>query len=144
MASGTGTTSWPAPGYAFRVVGIHKAHLNAQGGEDVLELGVGPTVEVAGGNDVVARLSEIDDRIEDRRGAGGDGESRRSTFESGDALFQHIVCRVHQARVDVSKFTQGEEVGGVFGAVEYIGTGAVNRNRAGMRRSDHTRWQPER
>ena len=74
---------------------------------------------------------EVDDRVEDRRGAGGDGEPGGAAFERGDALFEHVVGGVHQAGVDVAEFLEGEEIGGVLGAVEDVGGGAVDRHGAG-------------
>ena len=119
-------------GEVFRVVGIDEAHLDAERGQDVVELGVGAAVEVAGGDDVVAGLGEVDDGVEDGGGAGGDGEAGGAAFERGDALFEHVVGGVHQAGVDVAEFAQGEQVGGVLGAVEHVGGGAVDRHRAGV------------
>ena len=36
------------------ITGIHKADLNAEGGQDIGELRVGAAVEIAGGDDVIA------------------------------------------------------------------------------------------
>ena len=115
------------------IVGIDEAHLDAEVRQDVLELGVGAAVEVSGGNDVVARLGEVDDRVEDRAGAGshGHGAEFGRAFEQGNAFFKHLGGRVGQPGVDVSEFLQGEEIGRLFGAVEHERAGAVEWHRGG-------------
>lgn len=71
------------------VLGIDKADFDAEGGEDVFELGISAAVEVLGGDDVIAGLGEVDDGVEDGGGAGGVGETGEfvSTFEKGNAFF---------------------------------------------------------
>ena len=56
----------------------------------------------------------------------------------GDALLENVGGRVHQARVDVAEFLQGEQIRGVVGALEDVGGRLVNRHgaRAGGRIGD--------
>jgi len=56
-----------------------------------------------------------------------------AAFEAGEALLQHIGRRVHDARVDVAQFLQGEEVGGVFGVAELVARRLVDRHGAAAR-----------
>ena len=67
--------------------------------------------------------------------AGCDGECGRAAFERRDALFEHRLRRVHDARVDVAEGLQPEQRGGVVGVVEDVGGRLVDRRgaRAGRR-----------
>ena len=62
--------------------------------------------------------------------AGGDRERRGAAFERGDALLQHRVGRVADARVDVAEGLQAEQRGGVIDVVEHEGGRLVDRRRA--------------
>jgi hypothetical protein len=68
----------------------------------------------------------------DRVGHGGlprgQGECGDTAFERGQALFQHILGRVHDARIDVALNLQVEQVGSVLGIVESEGHGLVDRH----------------
>jgi hypothetical protein len=119
-------------GEGLGVGGIDQPHFDAEFGQDVFELGVAAAIEVAGGDDVVAGLGEVDDRVEDRRGAGGHGEPGGTAFEGRDALLEHVVGGVHQPGVDVPEFLEREQVGGVLGAVEDVGRGPVERDGPGV------------
>ncbi|CAB4900962.1 unannotated protein [freshwater metagenome] len=50
----------------------------------------------------------------------GNHECRGSPLEGSHALLHHFLCGVHDARVDVSKLGQCEEVLGMLGAVEHV------------------------
>jgi hypothetical protein len=121
-------------GEVFGILRVDKADLYSESGEEVVELGVGATIEVAGGDNVVSYLGEIDDGVEDPRGAGGEGESRHfvGAFEQGDPCFENRLGGIHDAAVDVPKFFEGKEVGGVFGAVENVGSRSVDRHSASV------------
>ena len=101
-------------------------------GQDVVELRVGATVEIAGGDDIVAGLGEVDDGVEDSGGPGAESEAGRfvRAFEEGDAGFENGLGGIHDPAVDFPEFTKSEEVGRVFGAVEDIRGGAVDRDSA--------------
>ena len=43
-----------------------------------------------------------------------------------DALFERVLRRIHQARIDIPEFAQAEEIGRVLGAVEHVGARAIN------------------
>ena len=64
-----------------------------------------------------------------------DAERQRgdAAFHRRHALLQHIVGRVHDARVDVAGHSQVEEVGAVLGVVEFVGDGLVYRHGHRMR-----------
>ncbi len=119
-------------GEAGWVGGVDEADADAERGQDVVELGVGAAVEVAGGDDVVAGAGEVDDGVEDRGGAGGVGQAGGlgGALQQADALLEHLGGGVHQAGVDVAQLAQREQAGRVRGAAELIGGGAVDGHRA--------------
>jgi len=114
----------------FRVAGIDEPDRDAELGEDVVELGVGASVEVVGGDDLVARAADVDDRVEDGAGARGESQCGGTPLDCRDALLEHVVGGVHQARVDVAKLPEAEEIGRVVGVAEDIRCGPVNRHGA--------------
>ena len=52
-----------------------------------------------------------------------------------DPLLQHVVGRIHDARVDVAELLEREQVGGMLGVAELVGRRLINRysNGAGGR-----------
>jgi hypothetical protein len=64
--------------------------------------------------------------------ARSDCEACDTAFESGDALFKDILRRVGEAAVDVAGILQVETIRGVLCAMENVGGGLVNRNRAAV------------
>ncbi len=68
-----------------------------------------------------------------RRMSRTDGERRNPAFQRRDALLQHVVGRVHDARIDVAEFLEAEQVSGVIGVVEDVGRRLIDRCRAGVR-----------
>ena len=97
-----------------------------------MKLGVRAAVQVAGRDDVVSGLGEIDDRVEDTAGARGHAQPAelRAPFEQGNPLLQHVGRRVHQPGVDVPQLLQGEQIRRVLGVLEDVGARAVNRHAA--------------
>ena len=89
----------------------------------------GAAVEVGRADDVVAGLGDVLDRHGRGRLAGGDGQRRDAAFERRDALLQHGVGRVHDARVDVAELLQREQVRGMLGVAELVGRGLIDRHR---------------
>lgn len=50
--------------------------------------------------------------------AGSDRERPGAAFERGDALFEHVVGRVAEPRIDVAEGLQAEQRGGMLDIVE--------------------------
>ncbi len=98
------------------------------------ELGQGAAIEVARGDELVARLQHRKEHQKLRGMAGGRRDRGAAAFEAGDAFFQHRDGRVGQARVDVAEIVQVEERGGVFDVLEDVGGRLVDRR--GTRASD--------
>ena len=116
----------------FGVGCVHKAHLDAKLGQDVVEHRVRAAVQGFRRDDVVASARNVDDRVEDGRRARGEAEAaeRVRALEHGDALLKDVGGRVHQTGVDVAELSKGEELGRVVGGLEDKGRGAVDRHTA--------------
>ena len=109
----------------FWVLGVDEGHGDAKGREDVVELGIGSTVQLIAAYDVVSGLSEVDNGVEDRGSSGGDREAGQgmATLKLSNTGLEDVRGWVHEAGVDVSKLLQGEEVGGVLGVLELFEEG---------------------
>ena len=61
--------------------------------------------------------------------------SRRTALKGGNALLQHVICRVHDARIDVAELLQREQIARVLGVAELVGRRLIDRHsdRAGGR-----------
>ena len=112
-----------------RIGGVRPLHVPIELLERVIELIDRAAVELAAGNELIARLEQ---RVEDeelRRVPRGDGKRRGAAFQRRDAPFQHGLRRVVDARVDVAEHFQPEQRGGVVGVVEDEGGGLIDRRR---------------
>ncbi|MNS80873.1 hypothetical protein D3C72_1145700 [compost metagenome] len=86
-------------------------------------------VQRAGGDDVVAGLGNGLDRIGDRRLPRGQCQRADAPFQCRHALLQHVGGGVHDARIDVARYLQVEQVRSVLGVIECVGHGLVDRHR---------------
>ena len=96
---------------------------------------VGAAVKVIGRYDLVAHLSDVE-QPQCRRGLSrGHRQGAGAALDPGDALFEHIGGRVHDARVDVPELLERKQVGRVLSIFEHEGGRLVNRHgpRAGGR-----------
>ena len=108
------------------IVAIHKLHLDAEALEGDLELVVGAAVEIARRDDVVARLADGGDGDELRRVAARHAKRRLAPFERRHALFEHVGGRVHQARIDVARLAQREQIRAMLGVLEHVRGGLID------------------
>ena len=115
-------------GKGFRLAVVGEAHRDAVLRQGVREQVVGAAVERRRRNDVVAGFGDGHDRVGDCRLARGQRQAGDAAFKRGDALFQHILRRVHDACVDVALDLQVEQVGTVLRVVEGVGSGLVDRH----------------
>ena len=104
----------------LRIRWIDEGHIDSQAREGVGELVVGAAVQGCSRDDVIACLTQGEDRqgLGGMPGAGGQGS--HPAFQVGDALFEHITGRVHDTGVDIPALLQREQFCSVFGAVEEI------------------------
>ena len=86
-----------------RIIGVDPANFDPVLGQRVGEEVVGATVDLADGDDVVAGLGDVEDRVGDCGLAGGDCDGADAAFEVGQPLLEHARSRVHDPRVDVSR-----------------------------------------
>ena len=117
------------------VVGIGPHHVPAEVLEGVVELVDRAAIELARGDELVARLHQRVHHDDLRGVAGGDREAGGAAFERGDALLQHGIGRIADAGVDVAERLQAEQRGGVIDVIEHERGGLVDRRgaRAGGR-----------
>ena len=60
-------------------------------------------------------------------------QSSDATFQGRHTLFEHVLRRVHDARVDIAEFRQAEEIRGVLGVTEHVTRRLIDGNRASAR-----------
>jgi hypothetical protein len=60
--------------------------------------------------------------------AGRKRQRRHPTFKGSNALFQHVIGRIHDPRIDVAEFFQRKEIGRVFGIAELKRGRLINRH----------------
>ena len=116
--------------YRGRVTGVDPANFDPVLRQRVGEQVVGAAVDLANGDDVVAGLGDVEDRVGDGSLAGCDCDGADAAFEVGQALFEHARSRVHDPRVDVAGNCQREEIGRVLGVIEDVGGRLVDRDGA--------------
>ena len=121
-------------GDRVRVVRIGEAHLDAVLRQRVREQVVGAAVERRDRDDVVAGAREVEHRVGDGGLAGGRGAGGEPALERRDALLEDVPGRVHDARVDVARHLEREQVGGVLGVVELVRRRLVDRDGPRLRR----------
>ncbi len=119
----------------LRIGGIDEAHFDPLVLQRVGEEIPGPAIEIGRGDDIVAHLGEVLQGEGRGRLPARQSQRRDPAFERRDALFEHIVGRVHDAGVDVAELLQRKQVGGVLGALELVRGRLIDRHgdRAGGR-----------
>ena len=83
-------------------------------------------IQIVGRDDLVPGRGDVDDGVVHGGCAGREHQARGGALERGDTFLEHVVCRVHQAGVDVAQLLQTEEIGSVLGALEDVRGGAVH------------------
>ena len=119
-------------GKILGIIRIHKVYLDPKLGQDVIKLGIGTTVEIVGGYDLISRLSDIDDGVKHRTGTRSDTQTGGSALEGSHPLLEYIGSWVHQAGVNIAQLAQTKEIGGMLGVVKHIGAGLVQRYGTGI------------
>ena len=109
--------------------GVDEADLDPLVLQRVGEQVPGAAVEVGRRDDVVAGAGEVLQRQRARRLTARHRQRGDAAFERRDALLQHVVGRVHDARIDVAEFLEREQVGGVVGALKLVRRRLIDRHR---------------
>ena len=115
---------------ASEIVGVGPHHVPAEILERVVELVDRAAVELLRGDELVARLHQAMEDQHLRGVARRDREAGGAALERRDALLQHRIGRVADARIDVAEGLQAEQRGGVIDVLEHEGRGLVDRRRA--------------
>ena len=113
---------------------IGPPHLPAAFLEGMGELVDRPAIELARGDELVARREQSMEYERLRRVARGHGKSRRAAFERRHPLLQHRLGRVHDAGIDVAESLEIEQRRRVLDIVEHEGRGLIDRRGAGAGR----------
>jgi hypothetical protein len=112
------------------VVGIGPADLDAVLREGVREQVVSPSVELRDRDDVVACTRDVEHGVGDGRLPGRGDERGNAALEGCKAFLEHGPRRIHDARVDVARHSEREQVGRVLGVVEDKRRRLVDRHSA--------------
>ena len=108
-----------------------EAGLDAQASQRVLQQGDAAAVQGGGGDHVVTRHSQGEDRQGGRGLAGGNEEAADAALEGRDARGDAVGRRVGQARVDGAQLLQGEAARSLRGVLKGVGGGLVDGQRGG-------------
>lgn len=122
----------PPPG--VRVVGIvDERRLDPVLGQQVAQV-VRSAVQGRAGHGMVAGTGQIQDGQGHGRVPGSHGHGVDGPLQGGDPPFERFVCRILDARVDVSLLLKGEEARRMSGVLEREGSRLVDRHGSGQRR----------
>ena len=113
------------------LVRVEEPHFDAELRKSLREQRPRPAVEAVGGNEVLSRMRNRQDRRSNGGLAAGKGQPAGAAVERRQALFQDVGGGVHQAGVDVAEFAQGEQIRSVLRAVKHVARGRIDRNGAG-------------
>jgi len=117
----------------FRLGRVHKGRGNAHAREGMRELIKRATVQPTAGHNMVALAAQRHDGHHLRRVPAAGRQRPHPTLKGGDPLLQHIVGRVHDARVDIAGFAQREQIGRVLGILKLVTRSVVDRNGSAAR-----------
>ncbi len=110
----------------LRIRGVDEGDVDADARQGVVELVIRAAVETAAGDDMVPCPAQRKEGHGLRAVTAAGRQRPDAAFEVGDALFQHVRRRIHDAGVDVAKLLQGKEIGRVFGIPELETRGLVD------------------
>ena len=93
---------------------LNKRGFNAEVGKRVFEEVIGATVDGGGGNNVVARPSDVQNCVGDGRLSRSHQQRPHSPFKGCDAVFDHLLGGVVQAGVNRPELGESKTVSGLF------------------------------
>ena len=105
---------------------VGKAGFNAELRKGVGKEVVSATIQSAGRHDVVPGFCDGLNRISDGGLTRGQRQCGDAAFKCRHPLFQHRLCGVHDAGVNVARHFQVEQISTMLGTVKGIGHGLVN------------------
>src|ERR1700722_47495 len=104
-----------------RMIAFGKSNSDAELRQDVREEGVGRSVKLRDGDNVLTVPSYVKNREVQGRLPAAYAERSDATFECGDASFEHVASRVADSAVAVPLNLEIEQSCAVLGAVEGVG-----------------------
>jgi hypothetical protein len=110
------------------VIRIEETHLDPQFLERLREQSPGASIKAGGGDQVLSRMRDGENGGRDGGLSGGERQPAHAPIERGQALLQHVVGGIHQARIDEAEFLQREKIGGVLRILEDITGSGVDGN----------------
>src|SRR5579872_2762448 len=108
------------------MVACGKMRLDSAFREDMFEESKCRAIQLWRGNDIVPCFQKINERILDRCHPGTYAEGLDPSFERSHAFFEHRICWIPDARVDIPRDLQIEEGCAMLGAVEFKGHRLIN------------------
>ena len=115
---------------SFHIARIDEGRFDAEARQRVAQQVMGAAVQRPRGNDVRTGAHQRDDGQMQRRLAAGRGDSPHAAFQRRDALFQHRVGGIGDARIHMPRALHIEQRRCVFGAFEDEGSRVINRRGA--------------
>ena len=111
--------------------GVHERGGDAEAPQCEVEHVVGAAVDVAAGHDVGPRVHEGGYGQEERGLAAGGGHCAHPAFQGRHALLEHGHGGVGDPRVDVARYLEVEQPGGVVGVLKGVRRGEIDGNGPG-------------
>ena len=90
---------------------------------------VSPAIKLGHRDNIVTDFGHGLDRISNSGHTRGHRQGTDTALHGGNALFEHVVGRVHDARVNIACDFQVKQVGTMLSIVECVGCGLVDRHR---------------
>ena len=72
-------------------MGIYKTNCDSELGEYILELGIGTSVQLRRGDDLITVAGDVNDAVEDGRRSGGRSQGTGSPFQGRQAVFKNVL-----------------------------------------------------
>ena len=116
----------------LQIVDVDEGRPDSVERERMPEQVVGTAVNRFLGDDMLPGAGEGLYGVRNRRRAGGRRQRRCAAFQRRDSLLQDALRRIREPSVDVAGVRQPEPRRRVFGVVEHVGRGLINRYRAGV------------
>ncbi len=113
------------------IVGVGEAYVPVEFLEGLGELIDRAAIELAGGDEFISGLHERMKHERLRRVPRGHGKRSSAPLQGRNALLEHGLGRVHDARIDVAEGLKVEQRRGVVDVLEHIGRRLVDRRGAG-------------
>ena len=118
--------------YALRRV--HKGGLDAKGREGMLEEIVGTAINGRSRNDMLSGMYQSLQCVGYSRRAGCCSQRRHAALKSRKPTLEHILRRIREAAIDITRILQSKAIRRMLRIVEHIRSRLVNRHRTRIRR----------